>query len=506
MYLVGKIYVFMTSLRFYGGVDEIGGNKILVKDKNSLFLDFGMSFSQANKFLSAFLQPRKCNGILDFVELGLLPWIKGIYREDYLRHCGLPCEDKPSVDGVILSHSHMDHSAYINHLREDIPIYTTQESYIILKALEETSKKSFTDLISLKRTFHFVSKKRGDGYKRLKASKIEREIKTPRPYKRFEIGEVTAILTPVDHSLPGASAQIIETSEETIVYTGDLRFHGRRGKGTKKFVKKAKKVSPTTMICEGTRIDQKENITEADIEKRATKIISDSKDLVIVDYPIRDLDRLLTFYNVAKNTDRTLTVNLKQAYILNQLQTGDYPSLGDVAIYVPRKNWGLIGDSYACFDGKWLPASEIEKMDPYYIERDYDRWERKFLKLENTVTYKDLREEPDQYIFRCDFFELKELIDIKPEKGIYIRSMTEPFDEEMLIDYKKVKNWLKHFNLTLIKGMHASGHASGPEIIEMIREIEPEKLHPIHTEKKEKFKVLKDDKIKIINPTKEIVQ
>jgi len=73
MYLVGKIYVFMTSLRFYGGVDEIGGNKILVKDKNSLFLDFGMSFSQANKFLSAFLQPRKCNGILDFIELGLLP-------------------------------------------------------------------------------------------------------------------------------------------------------------------------------------------------------------------------------------------------------------------------------------------------------------------------------------------------------------------------------------------------------------------------------------------------
>jgi len=87
-------------------------------------------------------------------------------------------------------------------------------------------------------------------------------------------------------------------------------------------VKKAKKVSPTTMICEVTRIDQKENITESDIEKRATKIISDSKDLVIVDYPIRDLDRLLTFYNVAKNTDRTLVVNLKQAYILNNSKQG----------------------------------------------------------------------------------------------------------------------------------------------------------------------------------------
>lgn len=39
----------MTSIDFYGSVDEIGGNKILVDDnKSSFFFDFGMSFSQAN--------------------------------------------------------------------------------------------------------------------------------------------------------------------------------------------------------------------------------------------------------------------------------------------------------------------------------------------------------------------------------------------------------------------------------------------------------------------------
>ncbi|MBE2900492.1 hypothetical protein DNK57_06760 [Methanothermobacter thermautotrophicus] len=35
--------------------------------------------------------------------------------------------------------------------------------------------------------------------------------------------------------------------------------------------------------------------------------------------------------------------------------------------------------------------------------------------------------------------------------------------------------------------MHASGHASGPEILEAIREIEPEKVYPIHTENKRKI-------------------
>lgn len=84
----------MTNIDFYGGMDEIGGNKILVDDtKTSLFLDFGMSFPQANNYFSEFLQPRKGNGLLDFVEFGLLPKIKGIYREDYLRHSWLNCTE-----------------------------------------------------------------------------------------------------------------------------------------------------------------------------------------------------------------------------------------------------------------------------------------------------------------------------------------------------------------------------------------------------------------------------
>ena len=38
---------FMTSLTFYGGVNEVGGNKILLEDKDTkVFLDFGMSFGK----------------------------------------------------------------------------------------------------------------------------------------------------------------------------------------------------------------------------------------------------------------------------------------------------------------------------------------------------------------------------------------------------------------------------------------------------------------------------
>jgi len=492
----------MTNIDFYGGVDEIGGNKILVSEnQTSIFLDFGMSFSQANKYFSEFLQPRKANGICDFVEFGLLPWIRGIYREDYLRHSGISYDVEPSVDGVLLSHAHMDHSSYIHHLREDIPIYLTEESYLILKVLEETSSVSFTDLIHLKKNFYFVPKKRGEGYKRLigNASQMERDIRVIKPYKTYDIGDFRVKSAPVDHSLPGASGYIAENDSDAIIYTGDLRFHGRRPELSEKFVKKSCKINPTVMLSEGTRIDKKDSTTEDDIEKEAIKIISDHKGFVVVNYPIRDLDRLLTFYEIACKVDRTLVVNLKQAYMLNLFYGKDYPKIDDVAVYTPRKGWGLLGEeSFACFGEEWTCSVNI---DPYHVKTDYDKWERDFLDWDNTINYKDLQEEPGEYIFRCDFFELKELIDIKPENGIYIRSVTEPFDDEMVLDYKKVKNWLDHFNLKLIeKGMHASGHANGTEILNMIREIEPEKVYPIHTIEKEEFDSLREDGIDVVYP------
>ena len=48
-----------TTLTFYGGVGEVGGNKILLKDRDtSIFLDFGMPFSIRSKYYSGpFLAP-----------------------------------------------------------------------------------------------------------------------------------------------------------------------------------------------------------------------------------------------------------------------------------------------------------------------------------------------------------------------------------------------------------------------------------------------------------------
>jgi ribonuclease J len=84
---------------------------------------------------------------------------------------------------------------------------------------------------------------------------------------------------------------------------------------------------------------------------------------------------------------------------------------------------------------------------------------------------------------------------------VYIKSSTEPFDDQMEINEAKVKNWLSLFDLPLVKeGFHASGHANGTEILNMIRDINPEKLYPVHTDHVDSFDILKEDGIEVNHP------
>ena len=58
-----------TTLTFYGGVNEIGGNKILLEDKKvRIFLDFGRSFTLGEDYFTGWLTPRAINGLGDYFE------------------------------------------------------------------------------------------------------------------------------------------------------------------------------------------------------------------------------------------------------------------------------------------------------------------------------------------------------------------------------------------------------------------------------------------------------
>lgn len=458
----------MTKLTFYGGVREIGGNKILLETgKSKVFFDFGMSFKKAGLYFSEFLQPRKCNGIGDFLEFGLIPDLTGLYRTDYLKHIGRKGE-KRGYDGVFLTHAHADHTSYVHHLRDDIPIYSSEVTKAIMQALEDTGRSGFSDFIHLNENFKLEEKKRGEGLKKARGHRIKRDFQVIRGEVKVNDIKVTAL--PVDHSLPGALAYIIETPDGYIVYTGDLRFHGYQGGLTEEFVKIATRLKPKVLITEGTRIKEGNGLSEEELQEKVYEVVKRTNGLAVVNFPVRDIDRMNSFFKVAQRAGRKLVINTKQAYLLNLLSrtSCDCPSLDDVGIYLQRKRWGLIGR---------------EDYPDDIVEQDYSTWEREFINHPSALTYKDIKKNPEHFIFRCDFFELKELIDIKPPEGsCYIRSVTEPFDEEMQIEKQRADNWLRRFGLYPYEQIHCSGHASGKELEEIVRRISPRILIPIHTE------------------------
>ena len=141
----------MTSLTFYGGVNEIGGNKILLQDKDTkVFLDFGMSFGKRSKYFDEFMSPRTATGLRDFLETGLIPDLDRVYRSDLMEMMGKR-ETDTDIDAVLLTHAHADHADYISFLHEDIPVYMGDTCKLIIEAIEERSSRRFErEILSFK--------------------------------------------------------------------------------------------------------------------------------------------------------------------------------------------------------------------------------------------------------------------------------------------------------------------------------------------------------------------
>jgi len=432
----------LVKLTFYGGVGEIGGNKILLEDKDTkILLDFGMNFAERSKFYSEpWLTPRDERGLLEF---DLLPKIAGAYKFD---------ETRSDVDAVFLSHSHTDHSAYISFLNREIPVHCGVTTALIIQAFAEITPKSFgNDLEGLRfRTF-----RTGDMVK---------------------VGSVEVEPVHVDHSVPGAYGLVIHTTEGAVVYSGDFRAHGTRSEMTNDFVEAAAAAKPIAMLCEGTNLVGADSSSEEEVGKKIGNVVGTTRNLVLATFRQTDVDRTRTLYEVAKRNNRKLAVSLRQAYVMKNLEA-------DRNLDLPRVD----SDDFLIFRR---------------MKKQYYKWEQAILGLPNVVDAHEVKRMQDRVILAAAFSDLKELVDLRPESGSsYILSSSEPFNEEMEIEYDKFVNWLDHFGLPMYH-IHCSGHIMPTEVRQVIARIAPKTLFPIHTEHPELYARFISDVTRVQVPEK----
>ncbi len=424
-------------MTFLGGVREIGGNKILVEDgPDRILFDFGPSFSpRREEYYVDFLQPRSSSPVQDLLEFDLLPRLEGLYARDALQDADLAWKP-PEIHGLFVSHAHMDHAGHLALVDPDVPVYLGEGTRTLLETIQSSSP-------SMRYGEH--------------AWKVF-EDRTP-----VRVGQLEVVPFPVDHSVPFAYGFLIRTSEGTIVYTGDFRHHGPRAEATHEFFAAAKAERPRMLITEGTRAgpDRRKNFSEDGVRRGVDGVLADCSTVALAcTYP-RDVDRLTTLYAAAREAGRTLLVSARTAYLLGAVA----PRFPAGAVPVPGRSAGI--------------AVYARKKKRLF------RWEEPL--LDGALSAADVRERGREYLLALDLTHFPEMIDLRPPRGSpFVHSMSEPFSEDD-VDDRVMHNWLDHFGLTFHQ-MHASGHASDPELKSIVRDVAADAVVPIHTEHPEAFR------------------
>lgn len=481
----------------YDGAESIGGNKIYVEENGrGVFLDFGMNFARHNQFFEEFLTERSGRGIHDLVQLNMIPRVD-VYRKDLIP-ADLDTSAYPglNVQAVILSHAHLDHCGNIGLLREDIPVVCSATSVGVLKALRDTAQTKIGNEIAytspklhqegglflksdsrkktpyVGRNFYCTD----EPTEKLERFLSERPGQTDRS-KQIQKGELChkdgldlafeVDAYEVDHSIYGASAYVLR-GNSAVAYTGDFRLHGRNAEGTREFVKGAKDAS--VLIIEGTRAEREDvNESEDIVFDNCLKAVDESDGLVIADFSPRNFERLESFKKIAYKTGRQIVTPSKDLYMLHAIECADGSCrMDDVLFYYELKD------------------RSKAKYETEVVEKELGK---------ECVTHDEVHRDPEKYILCFSFYDLKNLLDIKPEGGSYVYSSSEAFTEEQVFDFQRLWRWLRFFDFDVygfemddkgepefVKGYHASGHASKSELEWVIEEVDPDVVIPVHTE------------------------
>ncbi|HID74223.1 MAG TPA: MBL fold metallo-hydrolase [Thermoplasmata archaeon] len=521
----------MTSVTIYGGVGEIGGNKVLVESgETRILLDFGTRLGYESRFFSDFVNPRTNTALRDRLAIGALPRIPGIYREDMVRPSGyealadargdrvlrpdspyfrldgvrtyeeyLQDAGKPYVQAIFLSHAHLDHTGAIGYLDHRIPLFCSVVTETMVRAIDEMSTQGAEVLTSKERDVWFTgTRSTFPGTPKIARSDvIERECHTMADGGVVDLDGLRVRLIEVDHSVPGAASFVVEAGDLRILYTGDIRFHGSRPMTVEEYVERIGPID--VLLCEGTRVDSRQILYEQQVGLELRERFERVWGLVLIDFSWKDTTRFETVRDAAAHAGRTLVINARLAYLLHRLRMDPGTN---VKVFLKRRDSCLYSPSdYTRAKHEYGPSTD---WDEAIDSTHYD----------DGLVAEQIRADPGRYVLMLSYYDLGQLFDFADAEGqipgsLFIKAQCEPFSDEMEIDEERLINWLDMFGVGYFLGKtplpdgctnpqcsrlhqrversHVSGHASRPELLELISLLGPKVVIPVHTESPEAF-------------------
>jgi ribonuclease J len=299
-------------------------------------------------------------------------------------------------------------------------------------------------------------------------------IKFFRNEKQFNIYEITITPYLMDHSAFDAFAFHITDSDKSVIYTGDFRSHGRKGRLLDSFLKNVPKKA-NALIMEGTMLSRKyeEVKSEEMLQYKIEEICSKTSNIVFGYCSSQNIDRLVTFYKAARKTGRIFAVDIYTAHILKSAAANasiPYPGrigFTDIRTYYPHR---------------------LSKRIAYCGNEDM------LYKYKNTKISKDeIRERRSEILMIIRPSAKRDIELISGLKGasiiysLWVGYMQNPYTRNF-IEWLEKEGCKKYI-------VHTSGHATVEVIRKVISTLQPQNVIPVHTTTPQEMGVIAENTV-----------
>ncbi|HAT54591.1 MAG TPA: MBL fold hydrolase [Lactobacillus sp.] len=268
----------MTTVRFLNGLTTIGGNIMEITTATSrVIMDFGMADNGSAADPEILIAEHR------------LPALKSLFTN--------PTDHRYQHEAIFISHLHLDHTAALQYLKSDIPVYLSHDSYRLYQSLAASGLA-----IPLGVNLH--------------AFEYEHHI---------QIGDLTVTGYASDHDAFGATAFLISDGQHHFGHSGDVRLHGPHVERVQHWMNVFRSLHLDLFMLEATSFsfEPSDNIefsvpaSEDDIQQSFSQLLqTDDRLQVINPYP-RNLERLLRFNQTANAYNRPVVWELPYARLLN---------------------------------------------------------------------------------------------------------------------------------------------------------------------------------------------